>query len=123
MKKYGEILYVVIIESYLPYDINGYLDLCTKYGFKVALEDVQSIIEEMLERGYLKASEDQEGVVLNFDDTYAMDEMAFELSFDEEVKNNFIKVINQYPDVEKVCDYISEISNMAFKKRILSLMD
>lgn len=123
MKKYGEILYVIIIESYQPYDVNGYLDLCTKYGYEVLVEDVQSIIDEMMERGYLKVSDDEEGYVMNFEDSFALDQMAFELSFDEEVKDNFIKVINEYPDIEKVGDYIPEISQMAFKKRLLSLMD
>lgn len=123
MKKYGEILLVVIIESYQSYDANGYLDLCTKYGYDVSLEDVQSILEEMLERKYLKVNDDEDGYVMNFEDSYALDQMAFELSFDEEVKNNFIKVINQYPDIEKVIDYMPEISELAFNKRVLSLMD
>ena len=122
MKKHGEIAYVVIVESYNPYDIDGYYQKCQEYGFDVAMEDLKYVLDELIERDHLKIEKETGMISLNYNSSDMMDEMAYELQFNDEVYKSFAKIINKHGNIDVCFDYLPDISRLAFEETLRNMM-
>ena len=122
MKQYGEITYVVIVESYNAYDLEQYEKICQEYGFKAHHDDIKYVIDELLERNHLVVEEETGKIVLNFEQSDMMDEMAYELQFNDEVARKFASVINKHGNIDVCFDYLVDISRISFDETVKEMM-
>ncbi|MDF9867218.1 molybdopterin converting factor small subunit [Bacilli bacterium PM5-3] len=122
MKKYGEIAYVLIVESYNPYTLEQYEKICKEYEIEAHIDDIQYVIDEFVERMYLEIEPETGIVSLNFENTDIMDEMAYELQFNDEVAQKFANVINKHGDIDICFNYLPDISHNALNETIKEMM-
>ena len=122
MKKYGELAYLIIVESYQPFTFKEYQDKCKDYNLEVTDEDLRFVLDKLIERKHLEVDKDNELISLNYEHSNLMDDMALNLQFSDDVAKLFAKAVNKHDNVNVCFDYLPEIAKIALDETIRKMM-